>query len=444
MASMQDLLDGICTHARRAANPAHRTLHEGLARNAISQRGCDPEAEALLSKSVKLEPTNAAAWNALGECFAKKGEVKGARSCFANAVKNGAKRGDPARARALRCHSILLRKAAPGETHAELAQNTKEAIVRTKAAIACDMDDGESWYLLGHGYLKLFFAMTHHHNDLDRAQNAFRQGLTKARASLRAWCRRGGSSIVGGGGGGSTGGGAKTLAGAIGAGAGGALPEYVPDMYYNHGLIHRFLENWSDAAVSLRRGRALVPHIVDAAAAKQHLGWTESLDELERYVARTAELVNRRAKVKPKRLQKIAKALAKASVPKGVGSVELVPFGALGTGPKANVGKAVACRLLMPLNSSSFNVPTTFVFLDGAQGCAAVSVYSVSDAVFGRVRESDTVVLLHPELREVTYTARDGTVHAYRSVQLVNPAQFLVNGKVLRSVGAHAALATSS
>ena len=162
-------------------------------------------------------------------------------------------------------------------------------------------------------------------------------------------------------------------------------------------------------------------------------------------VARTAELVNRRAKVKPKRLQKIAKALAKASVPKGVGSVELVPFGALGTGPKANVGKAVACRLLMPLNSSSFNVPTTFVFLDGAQGCAAVSVYSVSDAVFGRVRESDTVVLLHPELREVRYATADGAATlAYRAVHLENPSQFLVNGKVLRNLASHATMITSS
>ena len=40
-----------------------------------------------LSKAVKLDPSSVEAWNLLGECFWKKGDVQSARNCFTDALK---------------------------------------------------------------------------------------------------------------------------------------------------------------------------------------------------------------------------------------------------------------------------------------------------------------------------------------------------------------------
>ena len=46
------------------------------------------EAEALLSKAVKLEPTLVEAWNELGESYWKKNDLESARTCFETALKH--------------------------------------------------------------------------------------------------------------------------------------------------------------------------------------------------------------------------------------------------------------------------------------------------------------------------------------------------------------------
>nr|CAD7462445.1 unnamed protein product [Timema tahoe] len=45
-----------------------------------------PQAEAALSKAVKLDPTLVEAWNELGDCYWKKDEIKEAKNCFMGAL----------------------------------------------------------------------------------------------------------------------------------------------------------------------------------------------------------------------------------------------------------------------------------------------------------------------------------------------------------------------
>ncbi len=62
------------------------------------------EAEAALTKAVKLEPSHVEGWNALGHCFWKKKDWQAARDCFLQALgKGGGKR-------TLRQLSMLLRQ----------------------------------------------------------------------------------------------------------------------------------------------------------------------------------------------------------------------------------------------------------------------------------------------------------------------------------------------
>ena len=58
----------------------------GLSLNVLSDY--DSECEAYLSRAVKLNPKLPAAWNELGECYYKKGDIKSAHNCFKGALQH--------------------------------------------------------------------------------------------------------------------------------------------------------------------------------------------------------------------------------------------------------------------------------------------------------------------------------------------------------------------
>ena len=48
----------------------------------------DPQAQEALSRAVKLDPLLVDAWNALGECLWKKGDIEAAKNCFTGALEH--------------------------------------------------------------------------------------------------------------------------------------------------------------------------------------------------------------------------------------------------------------------------------------------------------------------------------------------------------------------
>lgn len=48
----------------------------------------DPMAQDALSKAVKMNPKLVEAWNCLGECYWKNGQVEAARNCFVGALNH--------------------------------------------------------------------------------------------------------------------------------------------------------------------------------------------------------------------------------------------------------------------------------------------------------------------------------------------------------------------
>ncbi len=60
------------------------TYLRGRALNVLPDHS--PEAEQLLSKSVKLDPDMVKAWIELGECYWKRGDIDTAKTCFEGAL----------------------------------------------------------------------------------------------------------------------------------------------------------------------------------------------------------------------------------------------------------------------------------------------------------------------------------------------------------------------
>ena len=56
----------------------------GHAHNVLTE--FDAKCEEFLSRAVKLDPTLVEAWNSLGECYWKQGNIEGAFNCFNGAL----------------------------------------------------------------------------------------------------------------------------------------------------------------------------------------------------------------------------------------------------------------------------------------------------------------------------------------------------------------------
>ena len=108
-------------------------------------------AERMLSKALKLDPSNVDAWNTLGTVFWKKGDLLQAKRCF-----EGGNERKPNKV-SQREISMLIRdsrmaKSQGKATSVELAKrrmdNIKESIELAKSAVSLDVKDSRSWYVV--------------------------------------------------------------------------------------------------------------------------------------------------------------------------------------------------------------------------------------------------------------------------------------------------------
>jgi len=229
------------------------------------------QAEVLLSRAVKLDPSNANAWVALGGCLCKKDKKEDAYSCFSEAVKQAASpsgntKNKVAAKEALRDLSIITRQL-PSPTSSAIVQNIPnahsssvqeisspeksvvnsassktvsggvevmttidESIQLAKKAIELDLQDHKSWYVLGNAHTHRYFASPLQ----DMAD------LTKALSSYRK---------------------AESLPGGT----------ENPDLYYNRGNVQRYMQLYDDAVVSYRRAVELDESFVETITAVKHI-----------------------------------------------------------------------------------------------------------------------------------------------------------------------------
>lgn len=115
------------------------------------------QAEENLSKSIKLMPTKTEAWTALAHVYWKKRDIEQAKKCFEGSLELD---GDNKVALTnLSMVYRMLTNSISGEIldADEKKKNFSHSIKLAKQAIALDMKDSNSWYVLGNAHLTNFF-----------------------------------------------------------------------------------------------------------------------------------------------------------------------------------------------------------------------------------------------------------------------------------------------
>jgi tetratricopeptide (TPR) repeat protein len=130
-----------------------------------------PASEVDLQKSVKLDPMNTFAWNALGEVYWKKGVLENSKRCFAMGLKM------ERNVQGLGFHATYLRSA-KSKDKIQSAKNIQESINLCREATDSDPNDFKAWYGLGTSYMKLFFDLTRDTGHLEQSLKAYNHAET--------------------------------------------------------------------------------------------------------------------------------------------------------------------------------------------------------------------------------------------------------------------------
>lgn len=127
----------------------------------------EKSAEELLSKSIRLDPSNFEAWSAMGEVFYAKKDYVQARRSFEGSLEHSGPKKDT-----LRKLSIVYR-------FLDEPENKKECVSKSidlaKQALSIDYNDSESWYILGNAHLTSFFTNTTAFVDIEKALKSYNQ-----------------------------------------------------------------------------------------------------------------------------------------------------------------------------------------------------------------------------------------------------------------------------
>jgi len=351
---------------------------EGRAKN--GKEGYDPDTERTLSRAVKLDASNVKAWNALANCFWKKGDLAQAKKCFQGAI-------DRAKDKiSMRELSMLLRdpKLVRAEVPSSPSKNSKAdtrlenieaSLALAKRAVALDVKDGRSWYYLGNAFLARFFSSSHAKDDVTRALKAYASADSNGEGSRN------------------------------------------PDLHYNRANVLKFTERFDEAATNYRKAASIDPSLPADSA----------LREMRRRFSKVASIMSKgtRALLKSKRLDAMLRdipdeALVAHPLRKGT-FCDVTRLSECADG--RNEGKAVHVKCLLVARSGE-EPPATLIVCDSEKTTIAVSVYNLALKAVSDASNASFLTLIEPELSYVTFAGE-----SYRAVQIADPRLLLVQGK---------------
>ncbi|GIZ04123.1 tetratricopeptide repeat protein 5 [Caerostris extrusa] len=206
----------------------------------------------ILTKLVKFHPKMIDAWNELGTCFWKKGDMKAAKSCFESALR------EEKNPESLRNLSMILRQV--GQTPEEKLAKIHESLEKAKEAVNLNIQDGKSWYILGNAYLSLYFTADQNSNLLKQCLSAYSHAFSDD--TMR--CN--------------------------------------PDLYYNWAMALKYDENYRLALENLEKSLKYDPFWNDP---------KEQLEMLVKHLENIQHMITKKGKMKPRKIKDILNALQK-------------------------------------------------------------------------------------------------------------------------------------
>ncbi|EGD80858.1 hypothetical protein PTSG_11730 [Salpingoeca rosetta] len=279
----------------------------------------DPQCEAALTKSVKLNPKNIDAWNLLGEVFWRKGDLFESTRCFEMALHR------EENAESLRNLSMITRKKRVS-TRAEEKRNIEESIELAKKAIALDFSSGRSWFVLGNAYLTLFFSFSKQDDHLQQSLKAFNRATLDKREA-----------------------------------------DHNPDLHHNRGTLLKYIEDFAGALAALRQAVRLDPD----------LAFSRSLHAaIVAQIQSVAAAIARKGSIKTKRVQQYQSQVEAAATKQPEGTT-CCCIDDLQQGD--NSGKTLVVKSITILTREP--MPQLFLVLDQRGQFACLSVYNARDNV---------------------------------------------------------------
>jgi len=319
--------------------PTPYLMQYGRALNVLD--GYSQECEMSLSKVVKRDPSRIDAWNMLGECYWKKGDIAAARNCFQGALRRSKNKVS------LRSMSMVLRQLK--EEHGE-GNQVVASVTCAKDALQLDMDDGVSWYVLGNAYLSLFFCTQQNSKVLTLALNSY----TKA----------------------------ETVK---------ANSKHNPDLHFNRAQAYRYKEEYHSALTGW------------ACACELDPSWNEpkqKIDDLIKYLNKITNLIELKGKLKNRRIQNLVKSFTvndlgpynRSKAPEEMKYVSCT-LNELEEG--VNLGKVISMKVLCNIADMTL-VPFTYIAIDSNYEVFAATIFNLNEKA--GVIIGDTVVIPNPDL----------------------------------------------
>lgn len=334
------------------------------------------EALEILSKAVKLNPKLVDAWNELGECYWKKGDIAASKNCFEGALKQSKN------AASLRNLSMILRQI--GQDPKEKMANVQESVEKAREAVNLDIQDGKSWYILGNAHLSLFFSTNQSPAMLKQCMSAYNQAL-QDKAMV---CN--------------------------------------PDLHFNRAVALKYEEKYQEALESFEKASRYDPL------------WNEPKEELQHlieFLEKMQDMVTNKGHQKSRKIRLLLKALKQqhlgpyannssytSEAGKAV-SLKLVKLSELQ--PGHNVENVILGKVVCNVSSHD-PVAFSFCLIDENETCMAVSIYNLAQGK--GVIIGDSVAIAEPFVQHVDVHYKDKVI-AFSSIRVNSPTLLVVNGK---------------
>eukprot|EP00164_Ancoracysta_twista_P011941 GFYU01018598.1.p1 GENE.GFYU01018598.1~~GFYU01018598.1.p1 ORF type:complete len:439 (-),score=70.47 GFYU01018598.1:177-1493(-) len=321
------------------------------------------DAITLLSKAVKLDPTIVDGWNALGQCFWKRSDLANARNCFKCAIDQ-----KPTKESHQYLSQVLKHIGVGTE---EESANIDASIDHAKKAIAMDMADSTSWYILGNAYMKQAFVSGEIETGLNAALKSYKQ--SEARCQDKPFA----------------------------------------DLHFNRANVYIYLEEYQSSVQELMKAHSLDPTLPAMAL----------LSDLESFFGKVQAMIAQKGKIKSRKLQQLLSGLAseKASFTDETRAEKLLSE--LSDGD--NFGAVVHTKVVAVMSKPT-DIPRCFVLCDTAGMFVCASIYGIAD---GAIKVNDTLSICDPLRLTVKVSTNDTTHWSYDALKLKSVFLISINGK---------------